>query len=178
MAVLILLAIVTPNFVRCRCQSSLMACKSNLKNIGTALEMYSTDHGTYPRNLTELTPDYLKTVPKCPSGKPYGADIDVENYLVFCAGGWHGKGRLYGTHSGASHRQVMTARRSPAYTSTEGLLADNILFTLDGFDRKTEAYIKACRNVVAATLGILVLLGALGVLRRRRVLAQRPTFSA
>lgn len=48
MAVFITLAIVTPNFIRCRCQSSLAACKSNLKNIGTALEMHSVDHGAYP----------------------------------------------------------------------------------------------------------------------------------
>jgi hypothetical protein len=171
-AVVLSLAIVTPNFIRCRCQSSLTACKSNLKNFGTALEMYSTDHGRYPRRLAELTPDYLKTLPKCPSGKSYGADIGAGNYHVFCAGGWHGKGSAYGTHSAASHREVMTARRSPAYGSVEGLLPDKILFTLDGFNRKSEAYVAACRNVVAATVGILVLLGILGALRRHRVRAQ------
>lgn len=41
-------------------------CRSNLKNIGTALEMYSTDfEGRYPRELGQLTPNYLKTIPNC-----------------------------------------------------------------------------------------------------------------
>jgi hypothetical protein len=43
---------------------NLTATKSNLKNMGTALEMYSTDHkGAYPATLDELTPNYLKTIP-------------------------------------------------------------------------------------------------------------------
>jgi len=44
--------------------SGLTAMKSNLKNMGTALEMYSADHkGLYPEKLEQLTPDYLKTLP-------------------------------------------------------------------------------------------------------------------
>ena len=45
----ILAAILVPNFIRARAQGQLTACKSNLKNIGTAMEMYSTDWGgKYP----------------------------------------------------------------------------------------------------------------------------------
>ena len=45
----ILAAILVPNFIRARAQGQLTACKSNLKNIGTAMEMYSTDwSGKYP----------------------------------------------------------------------------------------------------------------------------------
>lgn len=176
MAVVFTLAIVTPNFIRCRCQSSLMACKSNLKNIGTALEMYSVDHGGYPRELAQLTPVYLKALPKCPSRKSYGTDFAGEGYLVYCPGGWHGRGSLYGTHSNASHREVMTARRSPAYSATEGVLTDRILFASDGFDRKSEAFVAACRDLLAGTLGILVLLAAWRTIRRRRIRSQTPTF--
>ena len=47
----ILAAILVPNFIRARAQSQLTSCKSNLKNIGTALEMYFTDHnGQYPHS--------------------------------------------------------------------------------------------------------------------------------
>jgi len=47
------------------------ACKSNLKNIATALEMYATDNrGRYPTGLDQLlqppTP-YLKQIPTCPA---------------------------------------------------------------------------------------------------------------
>ena len=69
----ILAAILVPNFVRARAQGHLTACKSNLKNIGTALEMYSTDHaGRYPLTNTGLQQalttgnngGYLKNWPK------------------------------------------------------------------------------------------------------------------
>ncbi len=45
---------------------SCSACKSKLKNIGTALEMYATDHGgQYPDSLELLTPVYLTQLPTC-----------------------------------------------------------------------------------------------------------------
>lgn len=40
----ILAAILVPNFIRARAQGQFTACKSNLKNVGVALEMYSSDH--------------------------------------------------------------------------------------------------------------------------------------
>jgi len=64
----VLAAILVPNFVRARARGQLTACKSNLKNIGTALEMYFTDNqGRYPVALSQLTPSYLKSVPTCPA---------------------------------------------------------------------------------------------------------------
>ncbi len=44
------------------------ACRENLTNIGTALEMYSVDFRTYPESMEPLTPNYLPTVPVCPTG--------------------------------------------------------------------------------------------------------------
>ena len=43
------------------------ACKSNLKNIGTACEFYACDHnGRYPTNLDLLkSENYMKILPKC-----------------------------------------------------------------------------------------------------------------
>lgn len=67
----ILAAILIPNFIRARAQSQLAACESNLKNIATSLEMYSTDYnGNYPYGSTTadtvLTPNYMRTLPVCP----------------------------------------------------------------------------------------------------------------
>jgi hypothetical protein len=46
----------------------LTACSSNEKNIAIAIEMYGTDYaGSYPADLAELTPNYLKTIPLCPA---------------------------------------------------------------------------------------------------------------
>lgn len=49
------------------------ACQANLKIIGTALEMYSTDHsGHYPQVLSDISPQYVASIPTCP-----GADNDT-----------------------------------------------------------------------------------------------------
>ena len=98
----ILFPLIVPNFIRCRCQSPLTACKSNLKNIGTAMEMYSTDwSGRYPRNLNILTPNYLKTIPECPhAGRqtyrpdfgpsaPFNTEGFQDYYYIECTGRNH-----------------------------------------------------------------------------------------
>ncbi|GMU56623.1 MAG: hypothetical protein AMXMBFR33_57690 [Candidatus Xenobia bacterium] len=60
-------AIVVPNFIKVKPRGASTACKSNLKNIATALEMFSTDNkGAYPPQLAGLTPNYLKMIPNCP----------------------------------------------------------------------------------------------------------------
>lgn len=89
-------------------------CSTNLKNIGTALEMYSTDNnGRYPTVLSSLTPNYLKTIPTCPaaSADSYsGAFVSISSpdaYTVVCKGTWH-------------QAQGLPANY-PQYTSTEGL---------------------------------------------------------
>ena len=65
---LLLAAVLVPNFIRPRSRGILTACKSNLKNLGTALELYSSDwSGRYPHDIHLVTPNYLKTVPTCPA---------------------------------------------------------------------------------------------------------------
>lgn len=97
------------------------ACKSNLKNIGTALEMYSTDNGgKYPEGLDALTPNYLKTIPQCPAAASmtylaeWGpeAEENTENYPDFYAV------RCAGNH----HANVNVDPDYPRYTSVAGLL--------------------------------------------------------
>ncbi|MCA9790990.1 MAG: hypothetical protein KC910_04315 [Candidatus Eremiobacteraeota bacterium] len=67
----------------CHVLTPLSACESNLKNMGTALEMYSTDwSGRYPTNLRMITPNYLKTVPTCPKA---GIETYTPTYRSQCA---------------------------------------------------------------------------------------------
>ena len=75
----ILAGIMIPNSVKSRDEARLTATKENLKNIGTALEMYAADNaGYYPTELKKLTPDYLKTVPTCPwGGRRYDYQFSV-----------------------------------------------------------------------------------------------------
>ena len=65
---IVLAAVLAPNFIRSRSGGRMVACKSSLKNLGTAMEMYSSDwSGKYPSTLAQLTPNYLKTLPECSS---------------------------------------------------------------------------------------------------------------
>jgi len=113
----ILAAILVPNFIRARAQGQATACKSNLKNIGTALEMYSTDNsGRFPTNPSTLTPNYLKSIPTCPSVGTVSyttagfTSVSVPDaYTVVCSGA--------SNHSGAGY-----GANYPQYTSTQGLV--------------------------------------------------------
>ena len=117
---LVLGAILVPNYIRARARGQLTACKSNLKNIGTALEMYSTDFsGKYPSSMQQLTPNYLKTLPTCSSSgemsyvaefglkAPYNRGYE-EYYFVEC----HGE----------NHTSVSVTGNFPAYNAIQGLM--------------------------------------------------------
>ena len=95
----------------------LTACKSNLKNIGTALEMYSTDNsGRFPTALSQLTPNYLRRIPTCPSATAdtysmtFQSASNPDAYTVMC--------------TGAHHREAGMPPNFPRYTSTQGLLTE------------------------------------------------------
>jgi hypothetical protein len=99
---LVALAILVPRYLRANSRSTLPNCKGNLKNIGTAMEMYSTDwSGKYPASLAQLTPNYLKTIPDCITAgevtyrAAFGPDVGYNTphfqdyYIIWCAGEHH-----------------------------------------------------------------------------------------
>ena len=113
----LMLAVVRPmEWYRYRALGQLTACESNLRNIGTALEMYSMDHeGRFPRSLVGLTPNYLKKVPTCPA---CGSDTYSEGladlsrpdaYTVMC--------------TGSSHRRAGLRENFPQYSATQGVVS-------------------------------------------------------
>ena len=91
----ILAAILIPNFIRARAEAQYSACESNIKNIATALNMYSTDwNGSYPtvsgdtsdQGLTtySFTPSYMQTIPSCPSdSSQYNLTVSNTNGNAF-----------------------------------------------------------------------------------------------
>jgi prepilin-type N-terminal cleavage/methylation domain-containing protein len=92
----VLAAILVPNFVRARWQGQMTACISNLKNVATGLEMYSTDNNfRYPSTLSVLVPNYLKAVPSCPSAGAdtytagYASVSNPDTYTIVCSGNNH-----------------------------------------------------------------------------------------
>ena len=95
-------------------QSRLCACKSNLKNVATGLELYAGDWaGQYPPELGYITPNYLKFLPTCPAaGKDtysHSYRVHAEQYTVMCRGCYH-------------HGAAIDTPNYPRYTALEGLL--------------------------------------------------------
>ncbi len=112
---LLILLLTSPCWARS--QGQLTACKSNLKNIGTACEMYATDNdGRYPMTLAQLVPDYLYSIPKCPTTgcDSYSGTYQVSEarnaFAVCCLGTAHHR----------ANRSV--APNFPAYVSVYGLV--------------------------------------------------------
>ena len=122
----ILAAILVPNFLKARAQGQLTACKSNCKNIATALEMYASDNsGRYPTNgvfASQLTNgNYLKTIPTCPAvgsdtyDSPYNSTATPDGFSFYCSGNNHGK-----AYTGFA----ADATNYPQYDGDVGLLAN------------------------------------------------------
>ena len=97
-------------------ESDLKSCKSNLKNIGLACEMYATDNaGRYPQNLEVLLdpPDgsapYFRRMPTCPTSPDCYYDYDYntrpDTYTLQCKG---------------NHRDGYVGY--PKFSATEGLI--------------------------------------------------------
>ncbi|MFH0802541.1 MAG: MG2 domain-containing protein [bacterium] len=112
------IAIISPNFRR-GCGGVLTACESNLKNMGTALEMYSTDNrGLYPESLNKLVPDYLKKIPECPKAgsdtysSSYECSRQPDDFTIFCSGDFH--------------MEMGIVPNYPMYTASKGLVLENI----------------------------------------------------
>lgn len=107
--------VITPNFIRGGNRGSLTSCESNLKNIGTALEMYSTDNkGLYPFSLRLLLPNYLKVIPTCPTAGrdtysgSYAHRAKPDGYSYYC--------------EGTNHGGVGISPNFPQYNSDQGLV--------------------------------------------------------
>lgn len=122
------LGMTTPGFIRARSQGQLTACKSNVKNIATVLEMYAYDNDqAYPESLSLLTPNYMKVVPSCPAA---GEDTYSRSYVHFRGaprGGPSGAPQPADAAytvvcSGHHHKKANVGPNLPQYTSREGLI--------------------------------------------------------
>lgn len=120
----ILAAILVPNFLKARAQGQLTACKSNCKNIATALEMYSSDNGgRYPASASfqaKLTGgNYLKLIPTCPAAGTdtytgvFSSVQTPDSFSFYCSGNNHAK----------AYTGFATASAGfPQYSAESGLL--------------------------------------------------------
>jgi competence protein ComGC len=136
---IVLILIAVPNYLSSGHHGGqYTACQSNCKNIGTALEMYSTDNaGFYPPNLSMLTSNYLKTIPTCPAAgaetysrgyQAYNNEVTHEYRYAFCCSGNNHQYTTYKDY----FLYVIPVRKKyylgipadyPQYDSTNGLTA-------------------------------------------------------
>jgi hypothetical protein len=81
-------------------QGQFEVCQTHLQKIASAFEQYARDHGgEYPVNQYQLVPDYLKSLPECPTaglvsyrssfGRGAGYTPDPSTFLIVCAGEYH-----------------------------------------------------------------------------------------
>lgn len=104
-------------------------CQSNLKNIGTAMEMYSDDnYGQYPKRLEQLTPDYIREIPRCAFSlkKNSFASYYYNKVWGFSTGEYlyskTARGCLYFFYCpGNNHRDWGSGENYPQYNSVTGL---------------------------------------------------------
>lgn len=92
----IILAVVSLVLAHEKPTRELKGCKTNLKHLATALEMYSCDHqGHYPKSLAELVPQYVISLPKCPAAgvDTYSCGLATASqpamFTVHCKGNFH-----------------------------------------------------------------------------------------
>lgn len=72
LAILLLIAAISAPALRENRQRRLAAaCAMNLDAIEIACKTYAAEKGGYPPSLTDLVPEYLGTLPACPSGGTY-----------------------------------------------------------------------------------------------------------
>lgn len=92
----ILAAIGTINYTRSRARALYTACGENVKNIGTAAMLYATDNGgRFATDIHQMTPNYLKSLPTCPSVgyttyvNGWISASNPDAFTVVCAGSNH-----------------------------------------------------------------------------------------
>lgn len=131
----ILAAVLVPNFMRAREASRLTACKSNLKNISTAVETYSNDFdGVYPTAaagpIGTLRNNYLQKNTVCPTRRAvylYSLSADSTKYWIYCPAAQTTPGVTIGTNgttANARHRKL-TQSGGPILDSSEGIIENN-----------------------------------------------------
>ncbi|MCR5662338.1 MAG: zinc-ribbon domain-containing protein [bacterium] len=125
-AIAILLGIIIiPNFCQTNSEYEYKYCKSNLKNVAYALEMYAADNnGLYPPSLDYLTKPagaadaYLQSLPKClvtdtdTYSPSYKITPEQDRFRIYC--------------SGSNHKIITSKENLPGIDSVFGLYEEPV----------------------------------------------------
>jgi len=117
----VLASIIMPKMGKTREKATLEACKQNIIKIEQAMEMYANENGgNYtpsldPANrvnftLSYLTPNYLKSVPTCPTGHIYYIAHNYPSAGRFCIYPILASGMTVWPHGSAYYPQWWSGR--------------------------------------------------------------------
>jgi len=91
-----LASIMIPNLRRAIFKAHMSGCMSNVRNLATALQVYSNDNDAhYPDTLSRLTPQYISIIPTCQSVNAdtytpgYVTSDDLRIFTLHCKGNNH-----------------------------------------------------------------------------------------
>jgi type IV pilus assembly protein PilA len=106
----ILMAVALPLYLRATAHSERRACRANMRTLANAEQAYYLSHsprryvkisggppGSYQfsdvtgRPVTDFLGANLMTMPLCPTGHAYGANVDNAGLEILCTNGPHGR---------------------------------------------------------------------------------------
>ena len=92
-ACMLVLIVISPTYYRGWASGDVTACRLNQETVAQALEAYHEDHGSYPEKLEVLIPEYLNSVPPCPSAGQITytekSRLSADSFVIICAGHHH-----------------------------------------------------------------------------------------
>ncbi len=92
-ACMLVLIVISPTYYRGWASGDVTACRLNQETVAQVLEIYHQDHGAYPQTLEQLLPEYLKSIPPCPSAGEVTyiekSRLSADSFVIVCAGHHH-----------------------------------------------------------------------------------------
>lgn len=122
LAVILMLAALAPPVIqRTNRARHLKRCKSNVRSVATALEMYASAFGgRYPKDLgTLVATGHLKTLPTCPAAgfdnysATYHRTDQPDRFSFGCQGRYHGAPSQARTHQAWADRMRSSRQGFP-----------------------------------------------------------------
>jgi prepilin-type N-terminal cleavage/methylation domain-containing protein len=116
--IVILAAILVPNFLHARAEAQTSACEANESQIATAMEEYAVDHhGSYPPDFTALAAPYLGHEPVDP--------VDQTAYTITNTSGTYGS---YQINDSSGHDPTTTTNLIQQGTSNKCVACTGITY--------------------------------------------------
>ena len=92
------IALMIPTTIVCRPPSQTMMAELDIQKLGQILELYNSDHGSYPDQFSDLLKGYLSRPVKDPWGNDYSYFQDASKVIIFTINGEDNKTIISSVH--------------------------------------------------------------------------------